>query len=215
MSALWPDIPRLWVFTHDGVLPQRVVEQWPALVEAAGPTGLGLVLRYRTLDGPGWLALVRRLVQSAGPVGRVLVSQRVDVALAGDAHGVALPDHGLPTAWVRQRLPATMRLLQTVHNAQGLVRARHADAAVVSPVWVPNSHVGCRAPLGPAGLGALVRASPRPVLALGGVNPQRAAAALRAGAAGVAVVSAVWDAPSPAKAVTDLAGVLARPPSSG
>ena len=65
-------------------------------------------------------------------------------------------------------------------------------------------------PLSLAGLGAIVAASPVPVLAIGGITPERVAATLAAGAAGVAVIGAIAEADDPHHAASDLRTAIER-----
>jgi len=71
--------------------------------------------------------------------------------------------------------------------------AEGADYLVVGNIDPTPSHPG-RPGLGLAALGALI-AFGRPVIAIGGITPARAAAVHAVGAWGVAVIRSVWDAP--------------------
>lgn len=97
---------------------------------------------------------------------------------------------------------------RSCHNRAELARLTTEDYLTVSPVFPSSSKPGYGPPLGVAGLAELVRrGGDRPVLALGGVDtPERVAACLAAGAAGVAVMGAVMRAADPAAVV---AGLLA------
>lgn len=91
------------------------------------------------------------------------------------------------------------------HDAAELAHAARigADFVVLSPVQPTRSHPGAPA-LGWEGFRALCVRANRPVYALGGMQAGDLARAWAAGGQGVAVVSALWDAPSIPEAVAQL-----------
>ena len=121
---------------------------------------------------------------------RLLVNERVDVALACGADGVHLPADSLPPAAVRALLPSGMLLGVSCHSAAEVQAAAGAGAsfAVLGPVFATPG----KGP--PIGIEALREARGRvaargfPVLALGGVTLENSAACLAAGAAGLAAI---------------------------
>jgi thiamine-phosphate pyrophosphorylase len=83
--------------------------------------------------------------------------------------------------------------------------AADLEYVTASPVYASASKPGYGPPLGLPTLRDWCLASAVPVLALGGVDsPERAAACVRAGAAGVAVMGTVMRAADPAAVVRDL-----------
>jgi thiamine-phosphate pyrophosphorylase len=126
----------------------------------------------------------------AGSSVPVVVSARVDVALATRAAGVNLPEPDLTIADARRLLGGDRLVGRSVHSVGAALEAEEegADYVIFGPVFATASHPGRAA----AGLGALagVAAAVRiPVLAIGGVDPERAAECLRKGAAGYAAIS--------------------------
>jgi thiamine-phosphate pyrophosphorylase len=119
----------------------------------------------------------------------VLISGRVDLALACGAAGVHLPEHDLPVASARRLLGSHRLLGRSVHGLDAACEAESqgADYLVFGPVFATATHPG-RAALGLAALRAVAGAVLIPVLAIGGVDPVRAAACLEAGAAGFAAI---------------------------
>jgi thiamine-phosphate diphosphorylase len=97
----------------------------------------------------------------------------------------------------------------SVHSVAALRRAEAAGArfAAFGPVWSPSWKPGPARGL--EDLAQVVRAARIPVLAIGGVTPERVAECLHAGAAGVAVVSGVFHDRAPAAALARYAAVLA------
>ncbi len=116
--------------------------------------------------------------------------------------GLHVGRRGPPVAEARRQLGPEALLGYSAHDLDAACRAsgEGADYLLFSPVFSTASKPG----VPPAGLGALAsvcRAVAIPVLALGGVTPDRVAACLEQGAHGVAVVSAILEAPDPAAAV--------------
>lgn len=134
----------------------------------------------------------------------LVVNDRVDVALAAGAGGVHLGGSGLPVE-VARRLAPGMVIGASVHSLEEALAAERsgADYLIFGHIFPTGSKPG----LAPRGLEALAEVCGRvrvPVLAIGGVTAANAALVRRAGAAGVAVMSAVMAAPDPAAAVGEL-----------
>jgi thiamine-phosphate pyrophosphorylase len=174
----------------DAAAEDRLVET----VGLAARAGVHLVqVRERDLDARALVRLVARCVDAVrGTAARVLVNDRADVALAAGAHGVHLPGHGMPAARLRRHLPAGYLVGRSVHGADEAARAAAAgglDYLVFGPVFETVSKPGER----PQGIDALREAASAvslPVLAIGGITPERFAGVARAGAAGVAAIGA-------------------------
>lgn len=176
------------------------------------PPGLVAVhLREKDLGGAALLALAGRLLPVARAHGqRLLVNDRLDVALAAGADGVHLPTAGLPPAAARAVLGPAALIGVSCHSAGDVRRARDGGAtfATFGPVWDTPSKRPYGAPVGLAALADAVTLG-LPLVALGGVTPDGARQAREAGAAGVAVIRAWLEGPDPAAVVRRLAG---RPP---
>jgi thiamine-phosphate pyrophosphorylase len=147
------------------------------------------------------------LCQPAGA--RLLINSSLDVANAVGAGGVHLPDGGPGPAAARELLSPGTLCGVSVHStpAAQQAAAAGADYLIFGSIFQTSSHPGAA----PAGLDALreVAASVAcPVYAIGGIEPGSVADCLKAGAYGVAVRSAVWEAPDAAVAVRDLLAAL-------
>ncbi len=120
----------------------------------------------------------------------VLISSRVDVVLAAGAAGVNLPEADLPVAAARRLLGTAHLVGKSVHSlaAAREAAAEGADYLIFGPVFDSPSHSG-RPSLGLGPLAEVARAVPVPVLAIGGLDPERAELCRRAGAAGFAAIS--------------------------
>jgi thiamine-phosphate pyrophosphorylase len=135
-----------------------------------------------------------------------LVDDRVDVALAAEADGVHLGEKDLPVAAVRRVagrefiIGATARDPYTARRLEG----KGATYLGVGPCFDTKTKEGLPPPLGLEGLSEVCRAVKIPVIAIGGIGADSVAGVLEAGAYGIAVISAVADAPDPRMATQQL-----------
>ncbi len=163
-----------------------------ACVTAAARAGVHLIqVRERDLDGRRLTRLVRRCVEAVhGTAARVLVNDRMDVALAADAHGVHLPGHGVAAPRVRALAPPGFVIGRSVHHSTEAARVAEeggVDYLVFGTVFSTTSKAGV-APAGVQGLAAAVSAVSIPVLAIGGITLERMPDIARSGAGGVAAI---------------------------
>jgi thiamine-phosphate pyrophosphorylase len=151
---------------------------------------------------------MRQLTQAYGA--RLLINDRVDVALAVDADGVHLTTTSLPASIARRVLGPERLIGVSTHTLTEAQAAADegADFLVFGPVFFTPS----KAPYGqPVGLDALraVRAAVNvPILAIGGVKKANLDQVLAAGADGIAVISAIISADDPMAASQDLLTTL-------
>lgn len=118
----------------------------------------------------------------------VLINSRCDVALAGGAAGVNLPERDISVHDARQLLGHRM-IGRSVHSVQSALEAERdgADFVIFGPVWASQSHKDAT-PAGVETLVSVVRAVRIPVIAIGGVTEERIAECHAAGAAGYAAI---------------------------
>lgn len=141
---------------------------------------------------------------SAHPSLRLFVNDRLDIALAANADGVQLGEHGLSVREARRLGPDWWIgcSVHTLDEARAACTAG-ADYLLVGPVYHTPTHPDI-SPLGVARLQEFTRLG-LPVIAIGGVTPERVAEARAAGAYGVAAIRALWDAPDPGAAAQEMA----------
>ena len=171
---------------------------------ALGP-GFAIHLRG-TLDGGRLLDLADELRRLTAPSAtRLVIHDRLDVARMAGADGAHLPAAGVPSAAARALLGPEPLLGRSTHTADEARAAGAADVDYVflGNIWETATHPG-RPPLGVTALAAALPSSRPPVIAIGGITPDRAGQARAAGATGVAAVRALWDAPDPALAMRAL-----------
>ena len=170
-----------------------------AAIAAAG-AAVAVHARHPGGTGAGLATTARRLVSLARPPeAAVFVSGRADIAAAVGAQGVQLGKDDLTPADARAVLPRGWigRSVHTVEEAGDAVK-EGADFLVVGSIYRTATHPD-RKPAGPE----LVTRTARlglPVIAIGGVTPERVAELKQAGAYGVAAIRSLWLAGDPAGA---------------
>ena len=129
----------------------------------------------------------------------LFINDRLDVALAVNAHGVQLRSDSIAVADARKLGPHWW-IGCSVHALDEARAARDAgaDYLLVGPVFATATHAGSP-PLGLEALPEIV-ALGLPVIAIGGVTVERTAAVRATGAWGVAAIRALWDAADPGEA---------------
>jgi thiamine-phosphate diphosphorylase len=162
-------------------------------VHAAAVAGVHLVqIRERNLDGGPLMRLVSACLETVrGTHTRVVVNDRLDVALAARAHGVHLRSDSFAAPRVRSMAPSGFLIGRSVHSVAEAVSAGEPgalDYLVFGTVFSSSSKPG-HPPAGLGELSAVVRASRVPVLAIGGVTADRIGDVMTAGAAGVAGIT--------------------------
>jgi thiamine-phosphate pyrophosphorylase len=136
----------------------------------------------------------------------LIVNDRVDVALAVGAEGVHLGVDDMPVTLARQVLGPHCIIGASPETIEGARKAEldGADYLGVGDLYGTPTKGDAGQPIGLEGLARVARAVSIPVVAIGGIRPENASAAIEAGAAGVAVISAVVGAENPEAATCRL-----------
>ena len=175
-----------------------------ATVEAALEGGVRAVqLREKDLSAAALLPLAEDLrALTRRYCARLLINDRIDVALAVDADGVHLGGHSLPAAVARRLLGPRRLIGVSTHRMDeiALSAAAGADFVTFGPVFATPAKLAYGEPLGVERLRLACQNSPLPVLALGGIKLCHLAELKTAGATGVAVISAIVAAADPTSA---------------
>ncbi|MHB1414966.1 MAG: thiamine phosphate synthase [Chloroflexota bacterium] len=151
---------------------------------------------------------LREITRAAGKI--FIVNDRIDVALAVDADGVHVGQDDMPAAMAR-RLIGPDKILGVSAATPDEARQAKADGADylgVGAIYTTLTKPDAGAATGPALLSQIRQAVDLPIVAIGGVNVHNAAEAIRHGADGVAVISAVVGAPDVAQATESLRVVV-------
>jgi thiamine-phosphate pyrophosphorylase len=168
-------------------------------IEHAVAAGIDLVqVRERDLEAGALAALVADLLMvTKGTATRLVVNDRIDVALACGADGVHLRSDSIPTRSARRLAPGGFLIGRSVHGVEEATAAAGADYLVAGTLFRSASKPGGPALLGIEGLRTIVRAVDCPVLAIGGVAGDGIDEVAAAGAAGFAAIG-LFMAPSDA-----------------
>lgn len=199
--------------TDRKVLPGSADEQVPALldkIENAGRAGVDWIqIREKDLSGRALAALVQAALSRVPRSCRILVNDRLDVAIAAGAAGAHFGETSLPVEEAK-------RLLKEQAGADFLVGAsrhslafaldaerRGADYLIFGPVFETPSKKRFGPPQGLERLAELCTRVAIPVMAIGGITEENAKQCLAAGASGIAAIRLFQDA-------SDLPALMAR-----
>ena len=191
-------LPRLHAITDERIARRADLGD---ILDALAGIEFAVHARGRTLSGREHFDLAARL--SARLPVRLFVNDRLDIALAAGAEGIQLSRSGLLPVDAR-RLSPDWWIGCSVHSRDEARTARDwgADYLLVGPVYHTTTHPTA-SPLGLPAVGAIVQLG-LPVIAIGGVTPERARELAGAGAYGVAAIRAIWDAADPHGAARSL-----------
>lgn len=171
-------LPRIWMLTDE--------RQGDALWDAIDrlPRDAGVIVRHYSLAEAERRVLARKIARRGL---FVAFSGSESAARAASAQAV----------YGRAKRPGRLPLLFPVHNRQEIIAAERAGAALLllSPVFPTRSHPGAKT-LRPLGFGQLIRTTQIPVIALGGMAPNRFKRLESFGARGWAAIDA-WIKPRP------------------
>ena len=204
-------VPRFHVVTDDAILADADFCEAAREVLEAGGSALALHVRGPRTTGRAVHGIVEELAPVAVDAGALLVvNDRVDIALAVGGVGAHLGARSLETSRVRRLVGQDVPLGRSVHSVDEAAAEADAgaDYLLFGNVWSTPSHPD-REGVGVQTLLRAVEAAGRvPVLAIGGVTPDRAAEVRQRAAAGVAVMRGVWGRAAPGNAVTEYISAL-------
>lgn len=170
--------------------------------------GTGIVqLRRKTASGRQlyeWALRIQELCREQEAL--FIVNDRVDIALAMKADGVHLGQQDMPASAARALLGPETIIGVSVSSAAEAAKAAEEGASYigVGHIFATFSKEKLSEPLGTAAIRPIGKAAGLPVIAIGGIEHDNAAEVIRAGASGIAVISAVSDSDDPATAAREL-----------
>ncbi|MGA7669116.1 MAG: thiamine phosphate synthase [Nitrolancea sp.] len=200
-------IPRLHLISDSRLCDLTRFVEIACLAVDAGVDAIHL--REKSMSADELLRIAIELKQCIGGRAALFINDRVDVAQISGADGVQLGERSLPVADVR-RLPGDARLIgRSVHDVDGTVIAARdgADFVIAGHVYATASKAG-QPPRGSRFIAEIVAGCSLPVIAIGGITPERVPEVLRAGAHGVAVLSGILAAENPGEAARAYAKAL-------
>lgn len=199
----------LYLVTDRGLCGGRPLEE---VVRLAVQGGVSCV-QLREKDVP-----TREFMETATVVKNILrpfgvplvINDRIDVALAVGAEGVHIGQGDMPYGTARRLMGRSAIIGLSVETWEDVEEARDLDVDYlgVSPVFPTPTKTDTLSAWGLEGLARIRAYVNHPLVAIGGMNRQNAAAAVRAGADGIAVVSAICGAPDPFRESMHLSSLI-------
>lgn len=187
---------------------QTAGRELPAVVADALAGGVRLVqLREKNLPSRQQFELAIQLrILTRQHNARLLINDRIDIAMAVGADGVHIGAGSLPVAEVRRLLGPELLIGYSAHAVDEAQRAEidGADFVTFGPVYSTPSKLKYGQPVGVALLASAVSALGIPVFALGGVKKMSIPEVMLTGCYGVAMISEIVTAADPEAAVTFL-----------
>lgn len=181
----------------------------PKLAEIASAGGVDIIqVRESGLDRLPAELLLRAIKTVAQPSTKIVINS--DIGLARRmCVGVHLPEIGPTIAQAREALGPDALVGRSVHSAESAAASIGANYLIAGHVFETSSKPE-REPLGLERLPEIVHVAPAPVLAIGGITPERVSSVIAAGAAGVAVMSPFTMLATVQQAVSDYRSALER-----
>jgi thiamine-phosphate pyrophosphorylase len=177
------------------------IEEFLTTIHAAVNGGVTVVqLREKNTSARETIDLGKRLMLLLKPLGiSLIINDRVDIAHAVGADGVHLGQSDLNVAEARAILGKKAIIGVSVESLQQAEIAieEDVDYLAASPIFHTKTKTDCAEPWGLNGLKQLCITSEYPVVAIGGINETNVREVMDCGAAGVALVSAIFDASCP------------------
>jgi len=185
-----------------------------------GPRGLALRAAAAVFGGATMIQLrlkeesarslveIARSIQAMVPEVPLVVNDRADVALAAGAAGVHVGVDDLAPALLRRVVPAGFIIGASVGSEDEVSRAAGADYVGIGPVYGTGSKADAGSAIGAARFSELARRCAVPAVAIGGITSERVTDVMEAGAAGVAVISALFGASDPTQAARAIRSAL-------
>lgn len=181
-------------------------------VDAAVTAGIDLIqIREKDLPTPELFALSRAAVHSAsGTNSKIIINDRLDVALAVEADGVHLGGQSIPVAAARPAAAPGFLIGASCHSLEEAVAAESAGASYVllGPIFATPSKARYGPPLGLEKLAMAAGKVKIPILALGGISPERVRVCLERGATGVAGIRLFQGCESMAERARELQAIF-------
>ena len=182
-----------------------------AVIHETVRAGVDIVqVREKDLSSLELISLVEEALSAAREPGmagaRVVVNDRVDVALAVGADGAHLATHSMPAQVVRRLVPRGFVIGASCHSLDEAIAAESggADYLVLGPVFETPSKLAYGPPLGLEKLRNVTSRIRIPVLALGGITVDRVRPCVEAGASGIAGIRIFQDCESVQERVREL-----------
>lgn len=137
---------------------------------------------------------IKSLKQADFPLQKIVINDRIDVALASEISHVQIGYRSIPIAIASEKFP-NLQLGASIHSLE--------EAKNTTAQWLLYGHIfGTASKSGMPGRGTeelarIVKHVSRPVVAIGGITPQNVKQVCATGVSGIAVMSGIWQAIDP------------------
>lgn len=196
----------LYLITDRTLALGRELENVVADAITGGVTAVQI--REKKSSTKEFIAVAERILSITREAGiPLIINDRVDVALAVGADGVHLGQDDMPYEIARRLLGPDAIIGMSVTNAQQAAAAEtrgDLDYLGIGPIFFTTTKEDLKTPIGFEGLANISRISKHKLVAIGGIKAETACEAVKNGASGVAVVSAIMSASSPRLAAEEL-----------
>lgn len=183
---------------HDGI-------EGLSIRAMAAVLGGATMLQLRLKDESSrTLVDVARALRRIAPRIPLLVNDRADVAIAAGAQGVHVGVEDISPAALRRIVPAGFIIGASVGDDTDVARAVGADYVGIGPVFATGSKPDAGLAIGVERFAELARLCGVPAVAIGGISVDNAGVLMASGAAGVAVISALFSSADPMQAARAL-----------
>jgi thiamine-phosphate pyrophosphorylase len=199
-----PKILRLVAITDDAEDQRLTLVDRVAAAVRGGATSVQVRLKKAT---PREVVEITKAIMSKVPV-PVIVNDRADIALAAGAAGVHVGEADLPVSAIRRFVPESFIIGASLGGNAELANAKEADYVGIGPLFTTGSKGDAGKAIGIDGFRQLAELAGRPALAVGGLTAVSAPQLMAAGAAGVAVINAIFKADDPEKAARSIAASI-------
>lgn len=187
------DKPLIFLISSGSLTDENFLDSSVHLVgkfSEAARSGVDFIqIREKKISAMNLLELVRRVVSEISDTHcRLVVNERFDVAIVAGAHGVHLTSTSIPAEIVRSNVPDGFIIGKSAHSISEIENAKKSvDYFFFGPIFDTPSKIGIIESKGVEELKRAVdAASPRPVIALGGIKIQNVNEVSRSGATGIA-----------------------------
>jgi len=199
-----PKILRLVAITDDVEEQRSMLVDRVAAAVRGGATSVQVRLKRAT---PREVVEITKAIVSKVPV-PVIVNDRADIALAAGAAGVHVGEADLPVIAIRRFAPASFIIGASLGGEAELANAKEADYVGIGPLFATETKDDAGKAIGIEGFRKLAGLAGRPAVAVGGLSADRAAQVMAAGAAGVAVINAIFRGDDPESAARSIAAAI-------
>ncbi len=140
----------------------------------------------------------------------LIINDRIDIALAVKADGIHVGQNDMPYEYFKKIIPRRMIRGLSVETPEQAAKAEEyeLDYLSASPVFLTSTKTELENEWGIEGLRELAAKTKHKLVAIGGINKSNAGEVIKAGAKGIAVVSAICSAPDPMNAARELRYII-------